>query len=89
MDVYGGFSEAFEHVEVKAPVAIDLRLLNEKLTTLVDEQNTAQLVALATTFVSTITASAAELSDEQKTLQMTMVDSVSMSMIKDQKFIVA
>ena len=51
--------------------------LGDALTNLADEQNTGQLVALASTFVSTLTAAGAELSEEQKALQQAMTDSVS------------
>ena len=64
-------------VEVKTPTTIDLSSLGDAFTNLADEQNTGKLVALASTFVSTLTTGGTELTEEQKNLQMQMTDSVS------------
>ena len=76
IDSFGGYSEAFQTVEVKPPTKVDVSALGETLTNLADQQNTGQLVALASTFVSTLTAAGAQLTTEQKKLQMAMTDSV-------------
>ena len=76
INIYGGYSEAFERVTVNAPTAVDVSELGDKITNLVDEQNTGQLIALASTFVATLTAAGSELTDDQMKLQMQMTDSV-------------
>ena len=77
IDTYGGYSEAYQKVTVVPPTKIDVNALANQLSTLADEQNMGQLVALASTFVSTLTTGGTELSEEQKELQMAMTDSVT------------
>lgn len=61
---------------VEAPQTIDLNTLGSQLTNLADQQNTGQLVALAASFVSTITAGGAQQSAQQKALQQALTDQV-------------
>ena len=79
IDTYGGYSEASAQVVVVKPTKIDVGALENQFSTLAGEQNTGQLVALASTFVSTLTQGGTVLSEEQKKLQMQMTDSVSHS----------
>ena len=62
------------------PVKIDVGALNDQFSQLADEQNTGQLVALASTFVETLSKGGTGLSEEHKKLQMQMTDSVSIDM---------
>ena len=77
IDIFGGYSEAFQKVTVNTPTEVDVNALGDQLTNLRDEQNTGKLVALAGAFVSTLTASGVELTDDQKNLQMQMTDTVN------------
>ena len=85
IDTYGGYSEASTSVTVAKPTDVDVNALNDQFSTLADEQNTGQLVALASTFVSTLSDGGAQLSEAQKKLQMQMTDSVSQDNILDEK----
>ena len=84
IDIYGGYSEAYQKITVNAPTTVDVNALGDQLTNLADEQNAAQLIALASTFVSTLTTGGAELSEEQKNLQMAMTDSVRYFVLFDE-----
>ena len=64
-------------MEVKAPTKVDVGALGAALTNLADQQNTGKLIGLASTFVSTLSASGTVLTDEQKALQQSMTNSVS------------
>ena len=55
VDDLGGYSEAFNSVIVTVPTKVNMTSLGNAVTNLVDEQNTGQLVALASSFVSTLT----------------------------------
>ena len=63
-------------MSVVPPTKIDVGALSNQFSTLADEQTTGQLVALASTFVSTLTQGVTVLSEAQKALQMKMTDSV-------------
>ena len=59
-----------------APVKVDLKAVEDKLTSLADEQNTGELVTLGANFVSTITANGAQKTEEQTKIQQTLTDKV-------------
>ena len=76
IDAHGGYSEANTRVQVVAPTEVDISALRSQLSTLSDEQNAGKIIALASTFVSTLTSGGGELTEDQKELQMAMTDAV-------------
>lgn len=64
-------------MEVKAPTSVDVGAIDGAFTEMNDEQNKDKLIGLAGAYVSTLTTTGNEMTEDQKNLQMRMTDSVS------------
>ena len=78
IDVNGAYSEGFQNITINEPsTPPDVNAIGEQLNRLKDQQNTGQVVGLATAYVSTVATGDREMTDEEKKLQQSMTDSVS------------
>ena len=64
-------------MEVKAPTSVDVGAIDGAFTEMNDEQNKDKLIGLAGAYVTTLTTTGNEMTEDQKNLQMRMTDSVS------------
>ena len=76
MDNVEGYSEGHVEVKVDEPTKIDVKKMGEDLETLSGEQNSQQIVKLASSFVETLTKGGKKLSGEEKELQEKLTDKV-------------